>query len=408
VARHRLRRRAAPGSAVSGFLSGWAAFTAGKGFMGSILQIAVLLAVLAALVLAFLSHKTMRIYNIVLMVLVFFATLCYAYLAARTLKTHESWMTAAKAKEAELAALEKKNDELAQGVSDKTQPAVPGVRQLRLELHRIAIDRGGVWYEVAPEKIKADTGVVTVSIDAPEPHGLAEKMVVFVFDANQYLGEFQVAKAAAKSKSVDLAPNLPLDAADLKRLSTSRAPWTMYQMMPLDDAKLIAKLSEDERQTLFRNVPKSQLSDLLTEYADPNRPLRNYQLIFHHNNQQLSLLQDDIGQINENIARTKAASAKVEEEIAYLEGEKVALQSDLKNFQREQAAIGDYAAKLQQQLGTVRNQLRAVYASTKKSAEELTALQLQAAEEINRRTEASETPRASASPLESASNLARP
>ncbi len=367
--------------------------------MGSILQIAVLLAVLAAFVLAFLSFKTMRIYNIVLLVLVFFATLCFAYLASRTLKTHQSWMTIAKAKEAELGTLEKKNAELAQGVTDKTQPAVPGIRQLKLELHRIAIDRGGVWYEAAPEKIKADTGAVTVSIEAPEPHGLAEKMVVFVFDANQYLGEFQVAKATAKTKSVELAPNLPLDAVDLKRLSISKGPWTMYQMMPLDDAKLIAKLSGDERQTLFRNVPKNQLSDLLTEYADPKRPLRNYQLIFHHNNQQLALLQDEIGQINENIARTKGASAKVEEEIAYLEGEKVDLQSDLKNFQRERAAIADYTAKVQQQLDTVRNQVRAIYASTKKAAEQLTALQLQAAEEINRRVDAAQA---------SASTLPRP
>ena len=355
--------------------------------MGSILQIAVLLAVLAAFVLAFLSFKTMRIYNIILMVLVFFATLCFTYMAARTLKTHESWMSIAKAKEVELATLEKKSEELAKGIVDKTQPA-QGVRQLKLELHRIAIDRGGVWYDVSTEKIKADTGAVTVSIDSPDPHGLVEKMVVFVFDANQYLGEFQVAKAAAKSKSVELAPNLPLNADDLKRLSTSRPPWTLYQMMPSDDAKLMAKLDPNELQALFQNVAKERLPDILKQFSDPDRPLRNYQVLFHHNNQQLSLLNDDIGQINENIARTKAATVKVESEIAYLDGEKTSLQSDLKNFQREQAVIADYATKLQTQLDAAKTQLRTVYFAAKKSAEELTALQLDAAEAINRRTDA--------------------
>jgi hypothetical protein len=364
--------------------------------MGSILQIAVLLAVLAVFVLAFLSHKTVRIYNLVLMVLVFCAAICYACLAARSLRAHASWMAAAKAKEAELGVLEKKNLELAQGIQTKGEEAVRGVRQLRLELHRIAIDRGGVWYDVTPEKIKADTGGVTVTIDAPEPHGLAEKMVVFAFDSTQYIGEFQVAKAAEKSKSVELAPNLPPDAADLKRLSTSRPPWTLYQMMPLDNASPLAKLSDDERRNLFRNVPQDKLADLLTEYADPKRKLRNYQMIFHHDNQQVSLLTDLIGQIKEDIARTKAATAKVEEEVAYLESEKTGLQSDLKNFQREKAAIADYAAKIQQQLDSVRSQVRAVYASTKKSAESLTALELQEAEEINRRTGAAA---AVASPL---------
>lgn len=357
--------------------------------MGAILQIVVLVAVLAGLVLAGLSYKTMRIYNIVLMVLVFFAAIAFTVLAARTLKLHETWMSQAKIKEAELAQLEKKNLELAEGSRQPGQPLVPGLRQLRLEVQRVALDRGGVWYDVVPEKIiDPDKGSVTVVIDAPEPHGLAEKMVVFVFDGDGYLGEFQVTKASAKSKSVDLAPNLPLDAADAKQLKGRKGPWTLYQMMPLDDAKALAGLTADERQNLLRGADKDKLAELVTEYGDPGRALRSYQAIFHHNNQLASLLQDDIQRIVDNTKTTQAAAAKLAAEIEYLQTEQENLQSDLKNFQREQAAIAAYAVKLQQRIDMVRNYLRAVYAATKQAAADLRTWQLNAAEQMNRRLDA--------------------
>lgn len=359
--------------------------------MGTILQIFVLVAVLGGIALAAMCYKTMRIYNIILMVLVLFAALAFNVLAAKVLKTHEGWMKLAKAKEDELAQLVKKNQELANGLRQPGQPVVPGIRQLRLEIRRIALDRGGVWYDVVPTKIlKAETGAVAVSIDAPEPHGLSEKMLVFIFDANRYLGEFQVTKADAKSKSVELAPNLPLTAEELKLESASRGPWTLYQMMPLDNAAVLAKLPPNEREELLRNVDRDKLAAVVEELGDPNRKLRNYQAIFHHNNQQVSLLKNEIGRIVMNTNTTKTAMTRLDDEIKSIENQKADLESDLKNFQHEQAAIAAYADKLQQRVTLVRNYLRAVYAATTQTAADFRTWQLNAAEEINRQLDSAQ------------------
>lgn len=365
--------------------------------MGTILQIVVGVAVLGGLVLAGLCHKTMRIYNIVLMVLVLFAALAFNVLAAKVLRTHEGWMKFAKEKEVELAQLEKKTKELAEGVREAGQPPVPGIRQLRLDIRRLALDRGGVWYDVMPTKmLKVETGAVAVAIDAPEPHGLAEKMIVFIFDANRYLGEFQVTKADAKTKAVELAPNLPLTPEAIKLEGASRGPWTLYQMMPVDNAAVLAALAPNEREELLRNVDRDKLAALVEELGDPQRKLRNYQAIFHHNNQQMALLNDEIGRVTVNTNTTKAAASKLEDEVKVVETERAGLQADLKNFQREQAAIAAYAAKLQQRLELVRNHLHAVYAATRQTAADFRTWQLEAADEINRRLDAAQ---ANAGPL---------
>ncbi len=351
--------------------------------MGLVLQIVVGVSVLGSFALAWLSFKSVRAYNLVLAVMVLIATIVFAVFAARTLRTHEAWRSLAKAQEAELATLEQKNRDLAEGVQEKNQPLVEGIRQLKLQLFRSSIDRGGVWYEIAPEKVNPDTGVAMVSIDAPEPHGLAEKMIVFAFDPKQYLGEFQVTKAAAKSKSVELTPMLPFNPEPLARLAASvksGGPWTLYQMMPIDDASTFASLSDEERAKL---LPKSALK----EFANPDRPLRNYQMIFHFNAQQQMLTQDEISRVQDNIKQMKDAKEKIAEEIKYREGEKADLQFDLKNFQRELVAVKAYAVQLQQKFENVRSELRSVFTATRQEASELATLELRAAEAINRRTD---------------------
>jgi hypothetical protein len=349
--------------------------------MGSILQIVVLVCVLSALVFVFLSYQSVRIYNLVLLVFVLLATLPLCWMTARTLKTHESWRSMAKAREADLEAVEKKNRELAEGVEAQGQQASDNIRALKLQLHQIAIDRGGVWRDVTPEKIKSDTGAITISVDNPDPPGMDEKLVVYIFDPSQYLGEFQVTKAG-KTKSVDLVPNIPLSPNQLKRLATSRGPWTVYQTSPLDDPRIFAALNPNDLQNLLGKISP----DVVAEWSQANRPHRNYQMIFHQFSHRTSMTLDEIAKINDKITRLKDSNVRVLEDIKYRETEKGDLQTDLKDFQRERTAIVAYLQKLQDQLTAVRKERLAIYMATKQAAAELTELQIKAAEQINLRT----------------------
>ena len=192
--------------------------------MGPVLQGITFLLVILSFVAAWFSAKTWRVYTIVLVMFIFIASLGFFYLAARTLKTHKSWKEIAIQREKELDELEKKNLELAEGVEQAGKDALAGIRQLKKELHFAAIERGGIWLDVAPEKINATTGAVVVGVESPEPHGLKEKRVLFLFtqdnvaEDGRYLGEFQVTKADKESKSVSLEPNLPLEPEQLKAL----------------------------------------------------------------------------------------------------------------------------------------------------------------------------------------------
>jgi uncharacterized protein YoxC len=342
--------------------------------MGLIVQAVIGVAVVGSFVLAYMSHKTTRVYNIVIVNLVFIMAIPFAYLSARTLKTIGSWRVAANQMEKEVEDLDSKIQQVAEG-KETSDSAAMSVRQLTHELSRFTIERGGVWRDVTPKNIKSDTGAVTITVNSPEPHGLLDKMVVFVFDSVEYQGEFVVTKGG-KTKDVELAPNLPLDAIELRHLAGSRGNWTLYQVMPLDDAKLFADMTDEERGKL---LPK----EVAQAFTDEKRDLRNYQYIFHFNAHQRSLLSADITKVNDNLPRLATAVAKAQSEIKYRQAEKADFEADLKGFKHETQAITAYAKQLAEQVATTRAALTAVYLRVKQQAIAYVDAELKAAEKIN-------------------------
>jgi len=361
--------------------------------MGSIVQIVLLGALVGALSLGLLSYKTTRIYNIVFALLVFLASIPFAVLAARTLKTHQSWRMEVVKEEKELADLGKQIQQVTEGDVNSTDAArvanptgdEPGaeypsssIRELRLALHRMAVNRGGVWRDLQVTNVSAVNGSVTLLVNNPEPHGVAEKMVLFLFDANQYLGEFKV--TGTKAKEVQLVPNLlPMEPADLRHLAESaerRSAWMLYQAMPIDDPRVTASLTDEERA---KSLPK----ELVEEFAQPTRAPRDYQAMFHNAHQRLALLATQITEINENLQLVQSSLTKVNADIQFREQEKTSLDSDLKGFQREQEAVAAYVQQLQSEVTAARGALKAVYLSTRRLAAEVVELQLKAAERIN-------------------------
>lgn len=360
----------------------------------AIVQIGLLVSLVIALAMAVLSYKTTRIYNIVLMFLVFCAVIPYAYLAARTLKTQKAWRELALKQEKELEDLDQKIEKVTSGDMNsssaepvnRTPDTPPGleysgssIRELEIELRRMAVERGGTWRDLQVANIKAADGSVNLTINSPEPHDMAEKMVVFVFDGQQYLGEFKVTRAG-KDKSVGLAPNLNMDASDLRHLADSKGDWTIYQVMPFDDPAALASLTDQERRKL---LPK----DSVEAMANPARTPRNYEYIFHNNNQLRILTEAEIVAINENIPRVDGSKAKAEEETKYREQEKTDLEYDLKNFRYEAQAIAAYVQQLRAEVVASRAALKALYLATMRAAAEVTELQLRAAERIDAQTD---------------------
>jgi hypothetical protein len=376
------------------------------------------LAILASFVIAYVSARTWPIYQVVVVVMLFLATVAFFYLGARTLATHRSWRDLVQRQQQEIEQVHAQTIPLTGGTDAQGHRVSGKIPQLRNELETLAQARRGVYFDAIAESMK--DGVVQLTLqppklpqpvdpnadpNAPAPppeqppaeqpgqpaekapfaHGLAANSVVFAFDSKpfaeggRYLGEFKVTTAAEGSPAVQVQPNLPLTEAQMKRLQAAvKGTWTLYTTMPADDADVFAGLDDAARQALLPG-------ETAAEYAKPDRELRDYHVFFHENHTQRMLLADSISKTQSNIERLNAATDEAKKEAAYRETEKTNLAGDLENFRREIEAIASYQQALEGQLAKVRAALRDTYIENRRAAAAIAIDQFQALEEINAR-----------------------
>jgi hypothetical protein len=353
--------------------------------MALILEIVLGLMILASFFVAYMSARTWQIYQVVLVVFVFLGSVVFFYMGARTLATHKAWREKVKQFETQLAAVQKDTqDILGGGLPDANGQPSKGIRQLKQELQILAADRGGVLYDVAVGGVK--DGTVELTPKSPE-HGLVPNTVLFAFDqgkfeeGGRYQGEFKVVAVGENNATLQVAPNLPLTEAQTQRLAASKGPWTLYTTMPIDDVAVFTGLDDKTKTAL---LPPASLS----EYSAADRKLRDYQLLFHENYVQRSLLANDISKVTSNIERTTADTNESAKEGEYRQTEKASLQADLEKFQHERTVIAAYQKALEQRFAQVRDSLRSKFAENKQFAAILTADQWKAADEINERGKA--------------------
>ncbi|HEX3726725.1 MAG TPA: hypothetical protein VHV08_10805 [Pirellulales bacterium] len=353
--------------------------------MALVFEIVLGVLILASFAIAYMSTRTWPIYQVVLAEFVFLGALAFMYLGARTLATHNAWRKLVREREQQLESVQKQIDELERGgpVDAATgQPNPKGIQQLTVDLERLAMDRGSVLYDVAVDGVK--DGAVQLTLKSPD-HGLVPNTVLFAFDQSpiaqggRYQGEFKISSVADNSPAIQIVPNLPLTDAQTKALAAAKGPWTLYETMPIDDAAMLAALDEPTRAAL---LPKESLA----EYAKADRPLRDYAAFFHEDYLQRMLLADGIAKLTSNIDRTTADVKEVDREIAYRQTEQTNLKADLEKMRFEQQAIATYQQTLEKRLAQVRASLKSTYLSARDRAAQLTARQLQAAEEIDQRT----------------------
>ncbi|REK06766.1 MAG: hypothetical protein DWQ37_22235 [Planctomycetota bacterium] len=215
-------------------------------------------------------------------------------------------------------------------------------------------------------------------------HGLVPDTIVFAFEerpvseGGRYLGEFKVVESEPGNPVVKLAPNLPLTEAQGEHLeAASDVPWTLYMSMPTDNPRVFAEMDADKRQSM---LPPASAE----EFANADRPLRDYHDLFHEHYVQSVLLRDYLAYLEGNIQRTTEATERVNATVSYRQSEQAKLQSDLEKFRFEAEAIAKYQKSLEQKLAEERERAKQQYIENRRAAAVLTRHQLELQRTINR------------------------
>lgn len=302
----------------------------------------------------------MSIWNKILVGLIGVASLALFYMAARTLKTHQHWRELALEHERKIAQV--------RGEGEQTQV---GIRQLRLELNKLLLDRRRAWFKCDP-KVQVNpedrTAVIAVVTDQPDPSGIAENTILYAFEEadvrkqGRYLGEFKVTKTDEKQKQVVLAPTSLLRAREIDRLETAKRPWTLYEIMPRDNHDIDRK----------KDV----------------RPLRDYQVLLSSNRVRSTLLADQIDATTGDQKLVVDALAQAKQQEAAAKQELAAAKEDVDKFTRERNVVDTYRKMLERELGVVKAAADRLIETNEKLAGKIAKLQLEAARRIDERTRA--------------------
>ena len=206
----------------------------------------------------------MSLWNKILVWLIGVAALPMLFLAMWTLKTHKYWAELAQRHERRIEQLGDESQRLAEGLQKEGELVEPGIRQVNLELYKLLLDRRRAWFHCDPKLIKVGddgTAEITLSIEQPVPHGIADKnkkAVVYAFEEadvqkkGQYLGEF--AASGVDDKKVLLTPTAKLTTREinrLKKLAKTKGPWVLYEMLPRDNHELFAGLGDEQLKAML-------------------------------------------------------------------------------------------------------------------------------------------------------------
>jgi hypothetical protein len=166
-----------------------------------------------------------------------------------------------------------------------------GLERAQATLAQVLDQRGRAWNDITAETIDEKTGQVTATNGLPERQGLAERLVVYIFDKEKqedkrsgkllnYLGKFVVESIVEREKQtgqatlekqlevlVQLKPAQILFPKELARLKESTDQnkagarnWVMYERLPRDGHELFAAWSDEEKEKI---LPKQTVAQFI-------------------------------------------------------------------------------------------------------------------------------------------------
>ena len=340
----------------------------------------------------------MSVWNKVLVGLIFCASLVFFYTAARMVKTHKYWRELEQQFSDKLEALKEQDRKLVE--ADELEDKTFGIQRSQAELQRMLINRGRVWEKCEPQKVDAKTGQVSVNIDPATPN-LTGKMVVYVFEdpegakGGRYVGEFKVTDVG--DHSVQLAPTESLLDSELKRVASSKGPWLIYELMPVDRHDVFADLSDEEKKGLLPEVSVVEyLKDGQTAQAgDPKecvvdgkyqRRLRDYKEIFKTCRAERTLYVDMVAALQRDAQYLTEAYDDARKQVQFAEQEVAVLRSDKATALKEEKAVVQHRANLQAMLARLQEIVAQRIKDNLALAASIAKIQLDAAQRIDERT----------------------
>ena len=379
----------------------------------------------------------MSIWNKILIGFIFVASVAFFYLAARALKTHQHWRDIALKLEQSLGD-ENKLQQTLLGNSVEQQSgedSTLGIRQATLEVHKLLIDRGRVWYGCRPQQVDPASGAASVMTELPHPPQIKVQTVLFVFDevdvqnGGRYLGEFTVSAVGGDGDSqIELQPTRKMTPQECTRLAQSQAgaesSWTLCEIMPQDNHEIFEELDEEERRAM---LPAATVEEYLSDgqrmttdevarqglqgevlSVDANgelvrdarqvpvqvedgegkyvRKLRDYEVLFNTYHAQWSELTDLLEASARDKAYIEAALENANQQKQFRQTEVDDLKVELAKIERERDAVAAHLGALEGRMAAMRTAIAAMIKDNREKAGEIARIQLEATRRIDERT----------------------
>ncbi len=374
------------------------------------------LALLVGLITIIMSSKNWHWTQLTLVLFVFFTGVGYVFLAAETFRIHKNLRAGISGLQKQIDDLEKRNDDLVNGVGDSR-----GIVELEHRLQIVTRERGRVWRGVVPAGQMGPQGEVPVQIAKPNPHGLEKDAIVFAFEAGnpvteapvngpQYLGEFRVREA--QEGGVLLESVLLLGNRERERLARSQGPWSLYETMPIDRHRLFTGIPPE---SLARLVPEASAEEYLrhgTEATDNDdewhvigvdangkrvgpenmdqavkmlydRSLRDYSYIFNKLASETIVAVAKQAAVKEDNDKLAKSLAGAEETAKFRQQQIEALNRDVAGMKVDRAAIEEHRDVVLNTLDHFENRIEGYLRANSELAQRLTQRQLQLESYIN-------------------------
>jgi hypothetical protein len=345
----------------------------------------------------------MSIWNKILAWFVGITALAFFYLAARTLQTHAYWKKTAQSFEQAIKKVDADNKKLLEG---DPKAAQVGIRQINIELDKVLLDRRRVWTNCeAKARVGREDGSaeVLVTIDRPDPPGIADNTVLYAFEETpvekrgRYLGEFKVTKVAGKE--VTLAPTSMLNTRELDRLAVAKQPWILYEIMPRDNHETLARLSDDQKKAM---LPVDTLQEYLKDGkpADKDDPaervadgayvrqLRDYQVLFDNDVENRTVMDQRLKAVTQDTNLLKVALDQAQKQEEVCKADIATAKEELAKITRERTLVADVSKAIDAKVAEVRAEISKLLEKNQAMAGHIAQQQLEAAERIDQRTRA--------------------
>ncbi len=344
----------------------------------------------------------MSIWNKILIGFISIGALGFVYQASVVLKINQHWRDSVKQHEEKLAKVQEENILLVDADEDNVDAPL-GIRRLKIQQHRLLVNRGRVWYNCEPAQ--GGAAGITVAISEPNPHGISDKSILYVFEeaaeagGGRYVGEFVVTLVDDDNNQVVLQPTTKLLPKEVALLTDALAtgPWTLYGNMPLDTRYVFEDLEDDEKQAA---LPGDAVDEYIKDGNDAGvddpeeltvdgkyvRRLRDYDVLFRKYKAGSRALIDRIAVVERDNVYIDAALVNARKQVAFRKQEVTELAARRDNFRREVAAINAHGRVLYNKLSAIKATVFRLIAENESLAEDITRTQIAARDRIDART----------------------